>query len=271
MPQSTLTYIISFIRQNVPRELLELAFQPRKYNTTIEQRIISEIIEGPILLDTNLVGGKRKEIYIQTRWLMNLKAAEPSNVLGTGVEGSFYLIPEEAREYRNISSVIGVTPFIGTAIPGSGANYNGTGSFGNTATNLISEMLNTRTFSDYPVMPLVTLEGTNIIRFYPEIISDGVAISVLLEFDSEFLNMNNSSIMAMRNLCLCATKRYIANKLIVPVDETEIVAGMEIGVIKDLINRYSQEAEQYQELLMRLKGSLSFDPKMINRLIYHAL
>lgn len=270
MAQSTMTYVLSYIKQIIPSEILQLAFKPRKYNTTVEQRIISEIIEGPILLDTNLVGGKRREIVLNSTWeMINLPYDNNSSLLGTGLEGSFYLIPAEAREYRNISSVVGITPSVSSTLPG--ASMNGSGSFGNTATGMLSQMLNSRTMAQYPIMPQITLEGTNIIRFYPQQLIDQVAVSVMLEFDAEFINMNTSSIVAMRNLCLCAVQRYIATKLRVSIDETEVVAGMEIGIVKDLVVEYMQKGEQYNDLLIKLKGALTFDPQTFSRLAYYAL
>jgi hypothetical protein len=266
--QSTMTYILGFIRDNIAPELLQLAFKPRKYNTTVEQRIISEIIEGPILLDTNLVGGKRRDIYINPSWRMDINYSNDFNIAGPGVESSFYLIPDSAREYRNISSVIGITPFIGGAYPGGIGTSAG---MGNTATAMLGQMINTRTFSQTAVQPTVTLEGTNIIRFTPELLTDGLAVTVMLEFDAEFLNMRTSSMLAMRELCLCAVQRYIATNVRVSVDETEIVAGMEIGVIKTMVEECVEKAKDYNDRLRSLKGTLTFDPSSFSRIIYHAL
>jgi hypothetical protein len=256
--------------QNIPRQLLDLAFRPRQFNTTIEQRIISEVVEGPVLLDLNLVGGKQRTIIMNSQWQMPLDHVESFGLIGVGMEATFYAIPPEAREYRNISSVLGVSAFAGGAGYGAGANMNGQ-DFGNTATSLLSEMLGTHTGRNNAIMPQMSLEGSNIIRFYPELITDGLAIRVMLEQDSEFLNMNTSAIFALRNFCLCATMRYVVNNLIVPVDETEVVAGMEIGVIKTLIMEYKQEVEKYNELLVKLKGAMHFDQQTIGRMMYFAL
>jgi hypothetical protein len=271
MPQSTMTYVLSYIRKEIPEELLELAFKSRKFNTTIEQRIISEVIEGPVLLDTNLVGGKRREIFMRSNWLVNLKRTDAFNVTGLGVEGCFYLVPPEAREHRNISSVIGIAPFAGSAVSDSGINFGQAGSYGNTANGMLSQMLNTRTMSQYPVLPMATLEGTNIIRFYPEVPTDGVAVAVMLEYDAEFMNMNASAIKAMQKLCLCAVQQYIGRKLRISIDETEVVAGMEIGVIKEMVINYIEKGEQYDDLLIKLKGAMTYDARSLQRLIYNAL
>ena len=75
----------------------------------------------------------------------------------------------------------------------------------------------------------------------------------------------------MQELVLCAVKRYIAVKLRVKIDETEVVAGMEIGVIKDKVIEYEQAAENYRPLLIKLKGAMHYEPRAVSRLIYHSL
>lgn len=269
MAQATMTYIISNIRHCIPKELLGLAFKPVEFSTTIEQRIISEIIEGPVLLDANLVGGKRKDIILQGSWEIDFPYQE-GDAIGNGVQNSFYLIPSEAREDRNIASVVGIATQVGS-LPGSIANMNGVGGFGNNIPGMLSEMLNTRTFAQYPVMPQLSLMGTNLISVSPRQTIQGCAVTVYLEYDSEFLNLNNSAIVALCDFALCATKRYIATKLRVSIDETEVVAGMEIGVIKDLVTEYAQAAEQYHELLIRLKGAMHYDAKARSRLIKYMI
>lgn len=269
MAQATMTYVLSHITQNIPGEILELAFKPRQYQTSVENRIISEVIEGPVLLDSNLVGGKRTNIFVSAGWKMNLASDPGAAFLAPGLQGAFYKIPPEAREFRNISSVIGVNNSSSSSYPGT--NYNGNGSFGNTAEGMLAQMVNTRTFGMTPRSPQITLEGTNVIKIYPEQLIDGTVITVMLEHDSDFINVSNSVIVALRNFCLCATQRYIANKLRVSIDDTEIVAGMEIGVVKEIVNDYLQKAEEYQNLLIRLKGAMTYSTESLSRLIYHAL
>lgn len=271
MSQSTMTYILSYIMQNIPREILDLAFKPTQFNTSIEARIISEVIEGPVLLDSNLVGGRRREIFLNQSWMLDLNSIQQVGLVGTGVQGSYYKVPPEAREYRNISSVIGIVNSMTSSLPGSSMNFNGAGSFGNTASGMLSQMVNTRTFGMFPIIPQATLEGTNIIMFFPQQVVEGAAVSVMLENDSEFLNMSPSGIMAMRKFCLCAVQRYIANKLRVSIDESQIVGGMEIGVVKDLVNEYAQKAESYEELLIKVKGAAMYDRKSLTKIIYLAI
>lgn len=271
MPAGTIAYIISHIKQNIPEQVLSLCFEPQRYNTTVEQRIIQDIIEGPILLDTNLVAGKRRNIFIQSSWELNFDFESSATLVGTGVQSAYYKVPPEARENRNIASVIGIEQNIEASIPGTGPNFNGNGGFGNSITSLTNQMLNTRTFAQVPISPIVTLEGTNILCFSPRSILDGIAVSVMLEYDAEFLNLSPSAILALQELCLCAVQRYIYTKLRVVVDETQIVAGMEIGAIKDIVNECGQKAENYHDLLKRFKGAAHYDRRTLNRLIGYGL
>jgi hypothetical protein len=271
MPQSTLTYVLSTIMATIPNEILQLAFEPRKHNSTLEQRIIATVIGPQVLLDTNLVGGKRRDIYIQSGWKMNIPEAIGPDLYGMGAQSAFYLVPAEAREGRNISAVLGMSAGSAINLNGYGAAVNGVGMNGNTAMGMMSDVLNSRTFANVAPQPKVTLEGTNIIRVTPEQWLEGYPVSILLEFDLEFINMNRSAIMAMRNLCLCAVQRYIGTKLRVQIDETEVVAGSEIGVIKDIVIDYIQKGEQYNELLDKVMGAQTFDTSSLSELIRFAL
>lgn len=271
MPQAAMLYVLSEIQQEIPAELLNLAFRPEKYQTTLEQRIISQIIEGPILLNTNLIGGKRREIYIKSEWQLDMEPEGGWSSLGAGIQGAYYRIPAEAREGRNISSVVGITSSLSGTSYGAGYTTNGVGGFGNTIAGMLSEMVNSRSLAKYPIQPRATLEGTNVICLFPRYLVEDIAISVLLEYDSEFINLEKSAIMALVDLCVCATKRYISNALRVSVDETEVVAGLEIGIIKDLINEYTEAGKEFRAKLIKFKGTTHFDKRQLRQIIFHGL
>lgn len=271
MAKDTVTYILSHVLQSIPRPVLEMAFKPSQYSTTIEQRIITEIIEGPILDDCNLVAGKRRDIIISPSWKMDVDPEPELGMAGAGLQGAYYKIPPRHREDRNIAAVVGVIPSQVASLPGAAVSYNGQSGIGNSAGGLISEMLNTRTMAQYPILPMVTLEGTNIIRFYPEQLMEGCMVSVFLEYDSDFLNLNTSGIFALRKLVLCAVQKYIGTNLRVVIDETEVVAGMEIGVIKEIVNDCVEQGKEYDNLLVKYKGAATFDTRAFARLAWHML
>lgn len=268
---STLSYVFQEITGNIPSEVLQLAFQPRKYNTNVESRILTEVIEKYVLPSVNLVGGKRRDIILSSNWKVNVPDDPNYSSLGTTIQGTYYLIPPEARDNRNIVAVVSVSQSIAPGIPGGSINFNATGSFGNTLTSLTSQMLNSRTMAQVPFVPSVDLAGTNMIRCSPLDIVDGIGITVMLEFDSEFINMNQSAVKALAKFALCAVQRYIGNTLRVKIDESEIVSGMEIGIIKQIVEDCYEQGKRYDELLVDVKGGMHYERGQVARMIFSAI
>ena len=54
----------------------------------------------------------------------------------------------------------------------------------------------------------------------------------------------------------------------VKVDEFYASAGMEIGVVRTIIDEYNEDAKNYDDLLIRCKGAMMYDPSMLDREIY---
>jgi hypothetical protein len=271
MALSTLSYIYKYIKANIPNELLTLAFNPGFHNTSLEARIFDEVINGILLDDVNLVGGKRRDIVLNPDWIVNIKDDTNFLVLGTVTQGSFYMIPPQARDFQNISAVLGANRGGIGSLPAGYTNLE-TGPGG--ANNLItaaSAMLSSRV-DDYPLpLPNVELVGTNMVRVDQVASFSGLGLSVLLEYDAEFMNATQSMILALRELALCAVQRYIGVQLQVKIDETAVVSGMEIGVISKLIDEYLGKIEQYNEHLRKLKGAMLMDPKRLDAIVYAAL
>ena len=222
-------------------------------------------------METNLVGGRRKDIFILSQWELDMPFEQSAPVIGSGIQRSYYKIPPEAREGKNIVTVIGVEADQYSGIPGSSAMRGGGMAYGVTAQSELMAMLNSHTNAQSIIYPKLSLQGNNIICIQPKQIIEGMAISVMLEYDSYFINMNVSGKKALADFALCCTKQYIATELRVKVDETQVVAGMEIGVIRDIVNEYVQASENYAELLNRLKGSMHADTTTLSKLIAFAM
>lgn len=69
----------------------------------------------------------------------------------------------------------------------------------------------------------------------------------ILSMDSTFSTLARPSWKHFAKLCTLATKAYIYNELIVELDMAEIVAGHELGKIKEIIEGYSDADELYEE------------------------
>jgi hypothetical protein len=268
---SALTVILSNIRLHIPEEILNLAFEPTKYNTTVEQRIIGEIIEGPVLIETSLIAGRRRELVIDPSWEMMLPADRDNIQFSQLTQGTYYEIPPEAREGRTITSVLGFGSSLVTTFPNAPGEMAHGVQYGNTLSSMLNDMLASRTLGQFSSGPQATLEGPNIICFSPRLYSGAIIVAVTLGYEPEFTNMNPSAILALSEFALAVTKRYIYNTLVVKLDETEVVSGMELGVVKDIVRSYDDDSKNLRELLIKLRGASLYDSRTISRLAFAAL
>lgn len=271
MGQSPIGACLNYVMANIPREVLNIAFDPETFHTTLDKQIASLVINNIVLPDVNLLGGKRRLVTMNDDWKMNIPDPDAYSVFGTGLGSSFYKVPPEAREHRDITQVIGIDDSMTNVYAGDIMPLNGVGTAGNNVPAMMSNMMNSYTHAQDSIMPTVVPAGTNIIKFTPQILVSGVTVAVLIAYDRDFGNMQISAIYALRNLVLAAVKRYIANTLCVKVDEFFASSGMEIGIVKTLIDRYQDEGQQYDELLITAKGAMKYDPSRLDQEIYYRL
>lgn len=271
MEQSPIDACLAYIRSEVSPEILELVFNPVQNHTTVEELITENIIRGIVLQDVNLLGGRRKIITMQETWKLDVPDTNDFANFGTGIGASFYRVPEHVREGRDITQVIGISNdlaniYAGDTLPVAAGMGGGT-----RVSSALTNMLNSYTRSRDSVMPQATKAGANIVKFFPKMIVSGVAVAVLLSFDPDFNNMQTSAIKALRNLVLCATKRYISRFMRVKVDEFYAAAGMEIGVVRTIIDEYTEDSKEYDNLLIRCKGAMMYDMSMLDKEIYYRI
>ena len=271
---SALTNIITEITSRIPKPILQAAFLQDTPTKTIDQAIIDEVIKKRLLLSVNLVCGRLAKIPLKNSWVSNMKDAN-FDLYAADLYNSTYLhIPPHAREHRNINSVVRVTSGIGTpGIPNFG-NISGWFAGGNSISSLANAMVGSHTLQGAGWVPVVTLEQNNYIRIlgtYPETYLGGLILECTLEWDHEFINNDTNFTFHLCELAVCATKAYIYNKLVIEVGETQISAGMEIGVFKNILDSYMNENDRYNELLMNVRGGQTMDINTALSFIYKAL
>ena len=271
MEQSPIDSCLAYIRGEMFPEILDLVFNPTENHTAVEDQITEKVIRGIVLQDINLIGGRRKIITMQEDWRLDVPDTDNFANFGTGIGASFYRIPPKDREGRDISQVIGISNDLANIYSGDMLPVAAGMGGGTTVATALTNMLNSRTYSRDSIMPQATKAGTNVVKFFPKMIVSGVAIAVLLSFDPDFNNMQLSAIKALRNLVLCATKRYVARFMRIKVDEFYAAAGMEIGVVRTIIDEYTEDSKEYDALLLRCKGAMMYDRSMLDKLIYYAV
>lgn len=250
-----LDIFLQHIHDNIDKSLLHLAFdghQPERHGT-IDEKILDRVIRRRVLADITVAQGRPKPIIMSSRY--QLSANDILNfAFGPSLQGDLYQIPPEAREYRNIVAIRDITYGIGYART-FGASPVAFQNMGNTVGNLSSAVLDSHTNTSAVLTPRATLWDGNVIQITPSTIMDQVAIECVLAYDENFTNFPSSMIQPATQLCLIATKQIIYTTCKVQVDLGQVVAGANIGSIRDIIDRYEQEGsyELYLEVMNKVK------------------
>ncbi len=260
MPVSPMSFILTTIFSNIPLPILNAAFEPTKYQSTLDERIIDEVIAVRVLNDLNLVSGLRARIPLIDAWKQPVEQMPFEVIVGSTYDADYYLIPPSVRQGRNIVAVEQIADDYSFTAPTNTLPGSGVGVMGNSVSDLARVAISTRTQQNQPIMPTAKLLSNNLIQVYPSTYSAGMVLECSLEWDRELTNMNQNIIIPTRNLALCAVKAYIYNNLRLKVDQSEVVAGMVIGAFKEILLTYENENAQYDELLMQVRGSTLLEP-----------
>jgi len=268
------TNALRLVFSSIPRELLEAAFRPNDFQTSLDTRIKDCIISARVLEDCNINGGKIKRIPLHRDMVESISPGTSSgggSFIDRG-EHRLYKIPPLARENRDIVGVIDISFRFDYATFAYGQD--GFGNSGNTIGGLSRAALNSHTMSNACLTPTPTLMADNMILldtfnlFFTD--SDWVLVC-RLAYDDEFTNISNSSVYPLTKLILTATKAYIWTNLIIRIDHAELSNGQELGQFKTIVDRYESAAADYERDLVAVRGSLLWDPAVTRYLLRSAL
>jgi hypothetical protein len=260
---SAINRILKDIYNQIPIEILKEAFIPQTGNASkaLDDYIIEKVVEGRVLDDCNIGGGKRKLIELKPEYLKPYKFNDTRLFITSNLsEAGVYEIPPEVRDNRNITEVIElkVPSYMDPVMP-----YNG-----RTVGGLAKDLLYTNTYKNMEYLPKPILLGNNLVTIDPPMSMHITAMLVcFLEYDKYFTNLNNSAIKPLCNLCVCATKAYIYNKLYIRMARSIDGSGVEIGAFKEKVDSYSSEEERYNELLLQFRGGATLDSQTLSEII----
>lgn len=245
---NAITYAISRILNQVPRELLEKAFRKDPYYdgysmTSIEDRIKFAVIDNVIKPELDIVGGEIVTIYFN-----QLAYREINNAW-------VYTVPLSMTQGRLITNIHSIE--MGTADFGPKQSIadmligGASGSPGGTGT------------------ARVAVRGPNTIVSYEQIYSTNAFMRVVLANDDQFQNLNQAYYRDFGKLAVLATQMLIYNTLDIALGSTSITGGEVSGPLRARLDSYADSAELfYQEIETRWSRIfLIQDPVIKNRLI----
>lgn len=238
---------------SIPKQILDVAFEPAEKHSTIDERIRHEVIEFRVMPDCNLYSGQYKLIPL-ANCIYKETPMQPGMVNVTDTYGGVYVIPEEERDFKNIASVINVDYPLAINRYGLGPFVSAGGQA--TLVGAARATLNSHAPASSFTPPTPIYLGNNTVRMHPgTYLQTDWILTCRLEYDNEMRNMENASIATFADLVVTAVKAYIYNALIVRIDAAYLAGGVELGAIKDIILSYADANEQYEEKLLKFRGS----------------
>lgn len=268
-----LEHIFVGISQNIPEEILDLAFRkyeniPSQLNLSLHDLIRQKVIRGRMLRDCNIVGGKIKQIVLSQDYLEDITYgyAESSLMIG---KYCLYRIPTEEREGVALAEVNGIT--YPSNLGGSHLNIAGYGG-GATLPIVANGVLDAQTYQSSTSRPTPELLSGDLVRLNPPQYNhiDWV-LSCRLCYDDSFSNINQAAIIPLTRWAICAVKAYIYNYLVIKLDRGAVEFGSELGRVKEVIDKYSEEDVRYWELLDKFAGGATLDMRRLETYFNFAL
>lgn len=243
---NAIEFALSRIRMAIPSKILDIAFYNHSMNEmlgemiSIDQNIRDLIIRDRVMVVINSINGEMKDVPLHSCKILS----------GSLLKGYLYQIPKSQTEGRNVISIQNVTlKQMGSAFTGA-SNYSNVVS-GNDMSTLVASSLRKSSIPPRYSFTDFIYRNNNIV-FLPTAISMfpiEAHFRCILENDANMTNLAREAQVAFGKLCVLACKGYIYNELLPKLDQGYIEGGAEIGVIKEMIDSYSDANEQFDEFL----------------------
>jgi len=231
------------IAATIPEQILEETFNPPSrydgYRAPInyEVGLREKVFYGRLIEDLNLTGGHEVTIPLVS---LQPQYADEFRVI--------YEIPDRLTNNRDIIQPLNVTFGEGTIMGTTNMGMRGHSPMLDAASGILSSHL--------PI-PLVStayvrLVGRNVICVEDNMaLPRNIFLRAIVAYDAEFSSLNPRSWHRFTKGAKLATKAYIYNHLEILIDEGEIRGGFSIGAFKNIVERYADAEEMYQEFLQK--------------------
>jgi len=234
---TAITKALSEVQFGIPLEVLQIAFRENssKINTSysLEEIITNRVIRPRVLVDCNLVGGIQTTIPLvecKVEYVDNLEAIITVPKSSTNNKAIITALNIVSNMRGNVTT--GITGGPSPLLDAGNALSDGLGNLDIVQTSRLE----------------VIAENIILVQEFNLPIITGM-IRVVVENDSNLSNISPRSYIPFSKLVVLAVKAYIYNTTVVRLDKGYIYNGHELGIIKDIIDGYSDANEMYLEYL----------------------
>jgi len=234
---TAITKALSEVQFGIPLEILQLAFRENsaKVNTaySLEEIITNRVIRPRVLVDANIVGGIQTTIPLSECLIEYVDNYE-----------AIITVPKSSTNNKAIITALNIVSNmrgnVATGITG------GPSSLLDAAAGMMDGLDNLDIVQTSRLE--VIAENIILVQEFNLPITTGM-IRVVVENDTNLNNISPRSYISFSKLVVLAVKAYIYNIMVVRLDKGYLYSGHDLGVIKDIIDGYSDANEMYLEYL----------------------
>lgn len=243
---NVITKALSEVGYSIPLEVLELAFKENsaRLNQTIslDEKMMNKVIRPRVLVDCNLVGGVQVVIPIDNCLVE----------YGTNNE-AIITVDKNLTNNKSILSALSIVA--NTSQNLGGVANNPSGAYMSAATQVING-LDDLNLTQTSKLELIA-DNKILVEEYGMGFING-SLRCMIENSSNLSNISPRSSPKFSKMVIYAVKAYIHNKLLVNLGKGYLYNGHELGVIKEVIDSYSDSNELYTEYLNNTWKEVAF-------------
>lgn len=239
---SNMQFLVDNIKRKIPIEILTKGLVPRRnlgrIKPSLDWLIESEIINGWLLTDLNIISGTETTLDIS-----GCSSYYPNNTMSIVIE-----VGMKPTNGKKITSVLSI-------------GYGNVGSISGMAT-IASALVDPIVLSDARIQ----LVANNVIYVDGFINMKITWLRCVLENDNSFNNIPHRAMFKLGEIALQAAKAYLYNTLKIKISTGEIIQGIPMSTISQIIDEYAGAEEKYNELINSWPAVMTMaDPVAKNR------
>lgn len=260
---NAVTYALNEVRHRIPPQILKLLFNRNRVNqviftgmeqdipVSIQGELRRAVIDSWILPMVNCAGAVTDEIP-----LIGLPFSQPLP------HQRIYHIPKTMTNGRSITSAYAIVfGRVGASALNPLANM-GTGGLGSCGVSPVTLAARSAAYSFAPIPNTQTAdvtiiaENTVLVEGWTPIPGEHY-LRVMLGHDEELSSIQPRSWPVFAELVVAAAKAYIYNNYYIELGAGELVAGMQLGQIKDIIDQYQDASETMDDIFKNKWGKVA--------------
>lgn len=245
----------------MPRPILEAVFRNTAARNSrsllgLDDAILQAVIFPRVLVDCSLLGGDELHIPLQYADIQQIDNQTLILRFPKSVTNDRSILTVLGIEFSNPSSTAWLAPVVGTNQSPQSLQ---TGKMMVDVHSPVPSTFSSRTVLVGENTVMVTGFNSPPVNFY---------LRCIVEYSSRMASMSPRYYHHFSKLAVFATKAYVFNAYEIEVAEAQLSGGREIGKFGEIIGRYEDANESYQEYLEEKWAKIAF---LNDQQSYHAL